>query len=134
MNIGKAAVLGAGTMGAAIAAHLANSGIPTILLDMAPTELSPEEVAKGLAVDSPQLRNRIVKAGYDGLNKSRPAAYMLSDNAKLISVGNFSDDMAKIKDCDLVVEAVVENLAVKHKIFAEVDRYRKPEAVIASNT
>lgn len=134
MNIGKAAVLGAGTMGATIAAHLANAGIPTILLDIAPRELTPEEEAKGLTLDSPQVKNRIARSGYEGLNKARPAAYMLGDNAKLISVGNFTDDMAKIRDCDLVIEAVVENLEIKHKVFTEVERNRKPGAVIASNT
>ena len=134
LNIGKAAVLGAGTMGATIAAHLANAGIPTLLLDIAPRELMPEEQAKGLTLDSPQVKNRIAKAGYEGLKKARPAAYMLSENANLISTGNFTDDMARLKDCDLVIEAVVENLEIKHKVFAEVDKNRKPGAVIATNT
>jgi 3-hydroxyacyl-CoA dehydrogenase len=134
MNIRKAAVLGAGTMGATIAAHLANAGIPTLLLDIAPPEVTPEEASKGLTVDSPQVKNRVVRTGYEALIKARPAAYMVGDNAKLISIGNFSDDMAKLKDCDLVVEAVVEDLGIKHKVFAEVDKYRKPDAVIASNT
>jgi 3-hydroxyacyl-CoA dehydrogenase len=121
-------------MGATIAAHLANAGIPTLLLDIAPPEVTPEEASKGLTVDSPQVKNRVVRTGYEALIKARPAAYMVGDNAKLISIGNFSDDMAKLKDCDLVVEAVVENLGIKHKVFAEVDKYRKPDAVIASNT
>ncbi|MBC7901013.1 MAG: 3-hydroxyacyl-CoA dehydrogenase/enoyl-CoA hydratase family protein [Saprospiraceae bacterium] len=134
MNIGKAAVLGAGTMGAAIAAHLANAGISTLLLDIEPRELTADEHAKSLTLDSPQVRNRIANAGFAGLVKTRPAAYMLGDNSKLLMVGNFSDDMAKIKDCDLVIEAVVENLEIKHKIFAEVEKHRKKGAVIASNT
>ena len=134
LSIGKAAVLGAGTMGATIAAHLANAGVPTILLDIAPRELTPEEQAKGLTLDSPQVKNRIAKAGYEGLKKARPAAYMLTENANLISTGNFADDIAKLKDCDLVIEAVVENLEIKHKVFAEVDKNRKPGAVIATNT
>jgi 3-hydroxyacyl-CoA dehydrogenase len=121
-------------MGATIAAHLANAGIPTLLLDIAPPEVTPEEASKGLTVDSPQVKNRVVRTGYEALIKARPAAYMVGDNAKLISIGNFSDDMAKLKDCDLVVEAVVEDLGIKHKVFAEVDKYRKPDAVIASNT
>jgi 3-hydroxyacyl-CoA dehydrogenase len=134
MNIGKAAVLGAGTMGATIAAHLANAGIPTLLLDIAPSELTAEEEAKGLTLDSPQVKNRIANAGFSALIKTRPAAYMLADNANLIAVGNFIDDMTKIGDCDLVIEAVVENLEIKHKVFAEVEKCRKPSAVIASNT
>lgn len=122
MTIGKAAVLGAGTMGAGIAAHLANAGIPTLLLDIAPKE----EDAKD--------KNAIVKSLFEAAKKLKPAPFMLGDNAKLITIGNFTDDIAKLKDCDFVIEAVVENLDIKHKLFAEVDKYRKPEAVIASNT
>lgn len=134
MNIVKAAVLGAGTMGAGIAAHLSNAGIPTLLLDIAPRELTPDEEKKGLTLESPQVRNRIVDSLFAAAKKLKPAPFMLGDNAKLITTGNFADDLAKIKDCDLVIEAVVENLDIKHKLFADVDRYRKPGAVIASNT
>ncbi len=134
MNIAKAAVLGAGTMGAGIAAHLSNAGIPTILLDIAPAELTTDEEKKGLALDSPAVRNRIVNSLFEVAKKLRPAPFMLGDNAKLITTGNFTDDMVKLKDCDLVIEAVVENLDIKHKIFAEVEKNRKPGAVIASNT
>ena len=134
MNITKAAVLGAGTMGAGIAAHLSNAGIPTLLLDIAPSELTPDEEKKGLTLESPAVRNRIVNSLFDAAKKLKPAPFMLGDNAKLITTGNFTDDLAKIKDCDLVIEAVVENLDIKHKLFAEVEKYRKPGAVIASNT
>jgi 3-hydroxyacyl-CoA dehydrogenase len=134
MIIRKAAVLGAGTMGAGIAAHLANAGIPTLLLDIAPSELTPEEEKEGLTLELPAVRNRIVNALFETAKKLKPAPFMLGDNARLISTGNFTDDMAKLKDCDLVVEAVVENLEIKHKVFAEVEKYRKPEAVVASNT
>ena len=134
MNIRKAAVLGAGTMGAAIAAHLANAGIPVLLLDIAPGELTAEESAKGLTLESPEVKDRIVSAGYQALNKARPAAYMLPDNAKLITIGNFTDDIAKLRECDFVIEAVVEKLEIKHKSFAEVEKNRKPGSIIASNT
>ncbi len=134
LTIKKAAVLGAGTMGAAIAAHLSNAGIPTLLLDIAPRELSPEHEAKGLPLDSPQVRYHIVNSLFEASKKLKPAPFMLADNTKLISLGNFEDDMEKIKDCDIVIEAVVENLDIKHKLFAEVDKHRKPGAVIASNT
>ncbi len=134
LRIGKAAVLGAGTMGATIAAHLANAGIPTYLLDIAPTALTPEEEAKGASLDAPQVRNRIANAGFSGLAKARPAAYMLGANAGLITAGNFTDDMARIGECDIVIEAVVENLEIKHKLFTEVEKHRKPGAIIASNT
>ncbi|MFN0277355.1 MAG: 3-hydroxyacyl-CoA dehydrogenase/enoyl-CoA hydratase family protein [Pyrinomonadaceae bacterium] len=134
MNITKASVLGAGTMGAAIAAHLANAGIPTFLLDIAPTELTPDEEKKGLTLESPPVRNRLVNSLFESAKKLKPAPFMLGDNARLISTGNFTDDLSKIKDCDLIIEAVVENLEIKHKLFAEVEKHRKPGAVIASNT
>ena len=134
MNITKAAVLGAGTMGAGIAAHLANAGIPTLLLDIAPRELTLDEDKKGLTLESPQVRNRIVNLLFEAAKKLKPAPFMLGDNAKLISTGNFTDDIAKLKDCDLVIEAVVENLEIKHQLFAEVEKNRKAGAVIASNT
>ncbi|MEZ5423326.1 MAG: 3-hydroxyacyl-CoA dehydrogenase/enoyl-CoA hydratase family protein [Pyrinomonadaceae bacterium] len=134
MLIKKAAVLGAGTMGAAIAAHLSNAGVPTLLLDIAPSELLPAEEARGLSLESPQVRNRIVNSLFDAAKKLKPAPFMSTANASLITLGNFSDDIAKLSECDLVIEAVVENLDIKHKLFAEVDKFRKPTAVIASNT
>ena len=134
MNISKAAVLGAGTMGAGIAAHLANAGVPTLLLDIAPRDLTPEEESKGLTLDSPKVKNRVVSSLFEASKKLRPAPFMLADNAKLITLGNFTDDMTKLKDCDLVIEAVVENLDIKHKVFAEVEKNRKPGAIIGTNT
>ena len=134
LQIGKAAVLGAGTMGAAIAAHLSNAGIPTLLLDIAPRELSEDEQKKGLTLDAPQVRYRIVNSLFEAAKKLKPAPFMLGDNANLISLGNFEDDLHKIKDCDFVIEAIVENLEIKHKLFSEVEKHKKPGAVIASNT
>ena len=134
LTVRRAAVLGAGTMGAGIAAHLANAGVPTLLLDIAPKELAPEEENKGLSIESPPVRNRIVTSLFEASKKLKPAPFMFADNAKLIELGNFEDDLEKIKDCDLVIEAVVENLDIKHKLFAEVEKYRKPGAVIATNT
>jgi len=133
-NVRKAAVLGAGTMGAAIAAHLSNAGIPTLLLDIAPRELAPDEEAKKLTLESPAVRNRVVKSLFEASKKLKPAPFMLAKNAGLISVGNFSDDLVKLKDCDLVIEAVVENLEIKHKLFADVEKHRKPGSVVATNT
>ncbi|MFN2501196.1 MAG: 3-hydroxyacyl-CoA dehydrogenase/enoyl-CoA hydratase family protein [Pyrinomonadaceae bacterium] len=134
MNIAKAAVLGAGTMGAGIAAHLTNADIPTLLLDIAPTELTADEEKRGLTLETPAVRNRIVNSLFEAAKKLKPAPFMLAENAGLVSTGNFSDDMAKLGDCDLVVEAVVEKLEIKQAILAEVEKYRKPGAVIASNT
>src|SRR5580765_7731169 len=134
MTVQKAAVLGAGTMGAGIAAHLANAGIPTLLLDLAPKELTPDEEKKGLTLESQAVRNRIVNSLFEAAKKLKPAPFMLGDNTKLISTGNFTDDLVKLKDCDFVIEAVVENLDIKHKLYTEVEKHRKPGAVIASNT
>jgi 3-hydroxyacyl-CoA dehydrogenase len=134
LRIGKAAVLGAGTMGAGIAAHLANAGIPTLLLDIAPRELTAEEEKKGATLDQKAVRNRIVNSLFEAAKKLKPAPFMLNENAALITTGNFEDDLEKIRDCDFVIEAVVENLDIKHKVFAEVEKYRKAGSVIASNT
>ncbi len=122
LNIRKAAVLGAGTMGAAIAAHLTNAGIPVLLLDIAPREEGATD------------KNAIVNSLFAAAKKLKPAPFMLAENAGLISLGNFDEDMPKLKDCDFVIEAVVERLDIKHKVFADVEKYRKPGSVIASNT
>src|SRR5947208_3461401 len=110
MRIEKAAVLGAGTMGAQIAAHLANAGVPTLLLDIAPKELTPDEQAKGLALEAKEVRNRIARTGFEAAKKAKPAAFFIPELASLVSIGNFDDDLAKLKDCDFIIEAVVENL------------------------
>ena len=133
-RIEKAAVLGAGTMGAQIAAHLANAGIPCLLLDIVPRELTPDEEKKGLTLDAKAVRNRIVQSCFDATKKAKPAPFFTAETANLVSTGNFEDDLAKIKDCDLVIEAVVENLEIKRKLFAEVEKHRKPNSIIASNT
>jgi 3-hydroxyacyl-CoA dehydrogenase len=98
MRIEKAAVLGAGTMGAQIAAHLANAGVPTLLLDIAPRETTPQEAAQGLTTESKAVRNRIAQGGLEAATKAKPAAFFVPDRAALVSVGNFDDDLAKIKD------------------------------------
>jgi len=134
MRIEKAAVLGAGTMGAQIAAHLANAGVPTLLLDIAPRELTPEEQAKGLTLESPQVRNRIARNGLDAAKNAKPAAFFTPDAASLVTFGNFDDDLAKLKDRDLIVEAVVENLDIKRSLFERIEKHRKPGSIVASNT
>ena len=133
-RIEKAAVLGAGTMGAQIAAHLANAHIPVILLDIVPRELTPEEQAKGLTLESKEVRNRIARAGFEAAKKAKPAAFFTSDQASLVSVGNFEDDLAKLKDCDLIIEAVVENLDIKRKLYERVEQARRAGSIVASNT
>jgi 3-hydroxyacyl-CoA dehydrogenase len=134
MRIEKAAVLGAGTMGAQIAAHLANAQIPTLLLDIVPRELTGEEKSKGLTLDSKQARNRIARTGLEAAKKAKPAAFFTPEVASLVTIGNFDDDLAKLKDCDLIIEAVVENLEIKRKLYQRVEQHRRPGSVIASNT
>jgi 3-hydroxyacyl-CoA dehydrogenase len=134
MRIEKAAVLGAGTMGAQIAAHLANAGVPTLLLDIPPRELTPDEQAKGLKLDNPQVRNRMARSGLEAAVKAKPAAFFTPDAAALVTVGNFDDDLAKLKDRDLIIEAVVENLDIKRSLYERVEQHRRPGAIVASNT
>jgi 3-hydroxyacyl-CoA dehydrogenase len=134
LRIEKAAVLGAGTMGAQIAAHLANAGVPTLLLDISPRELTPQESAKGLALESTEVKNRIARAGLEAAKKAKPAAFMSAHAARLVSTGNFDDDLARLKDCDLIIEAVVENLEIKRKLFARVEKFRRAGSIVATNT
>src|SRR5215813_13840255 len=134
MRVERAAVLGAGTMGAQIAAHLANAGVPTLLLDIPPCEVMPEEQAKGLTLDKPQVKNRIARNGLDAAKNAKPAAFFTTDRASLVSVGNFDDDLAKLKDCDLIIEAVVEKLNIKRSLYERVEQHRQPGSIVASNT
>ncbi|WP_210365244.1 3-hydroxyacyl-CoA dehydrogenase/enoyl-CoA hydratase family protein [Bacillus sp. REN3] len=133
-QIQKAAVLGSGVMGSGIAAHLANIGIPTLLLDIVPRELTEEEKAKGLTLEDRQVRNRISSASLQKLLKQKPAPLASKKNLALIEAGNFEDDMEKLKDVDWVIEVVVENLDIKKKVFTDVDKHRKPGSIVSSNT
>jgi 3-hydroxyacyl-CoA dehydrogenase len=132
--IQKVAVLGAGTMGARIAAHLANAGIPCYLLDVVPTELNAQEKRKGLTLADPAVRNRIVLAGLDAARKSRPAAFFTPETARLVTPGNFEDDISWCGDVDWIIEAVAENLDIKRKLFERVEAVRKPGTIVTSNT
>ncbi|MFN2454692.1 MAG: 3-hydroxyacyl-CoA dehydrogenase/enoyl-CoA hydratase family protein [Pyrinomonadaceae bacterium] len=134
LRIEKTAILGAGTMGAQLAAHLANAGLPVILLDIAPRELLPEEAAKNLTLESKQVRNRIAQAGLDAAKRARPAAFFTNGITSRVAVGNFDDDMERIKDCDLVIEAIVENPDIKRKLYEQVERHRRNGSIIATNT
>jgi 3-hydroxyacyl-CoA dehydrogenase len=121
-SINKVAVLGAGTMGARIAAHLANAGVPALLLDMMPLD------AKGPA------RNRIAAAGLDAAKKSKPAAFFTADAAKLIRIGNFEDDLKLVAESDWIIEAVVENLEAKRELLRRVEKARRPGTIVTTNT
>ncbi len=133
-RIEKAAVLGAGTMGSRIAAHLANAGISCYLLDIVPRELTPEEKSKGLTLETPAVRNRIVGAGLEAARKSRPAAFFTPDTARLITIGNFEDNLGWCGEVDWIIEAVAENLEIKRKLLERVEQHRKPGTIVSTNT
>ncbi|HLT80949.1 MAG TPA: 3-hydroxyacyl-CoA dehydrogenase NAD-binding domain-containing protein [Cyclobacteriaceae bacterium] len=133
-SIRKVAVLGSGVMGSAIACHFANIGCKVLLLDMVPRELNDEERAKGLTLERKQVRNRIVNQSLERAIRSNPAPLYNKAFASRILTGNFDDDMALINRCDWVLEAVVENLEIKKKIFAQVEKHRKPGTLVSSNT
>lgn len=132
--IRKVAVLGSGIMGSRIALHLANAGIPSLLLDIVPKELTPEEEKKGLTLQSPEVRNRIVHQALTSAVKSNPSPVYSQRYVSRITTGNFEDDFPKIKECDWIIEAVVERLDIKKSIFDQVEKYRKPGSIVSSNT
>ncbi|WP_079524203.1 3-hydroxyacyl-CoA dehydrogenase/enoyl-CoA hydratase family protein [Solibacillus isronensis] len=133
-KIEKVAVLGSGVMGSGIAAHLANIGIPTLLLDIAPGELTKEEEAKGLALDSKPVKNRFAVSAMQKLLKQKPAPLSSKKNLALITPGNFDDDLEKLKDVDWIIEVIVERLDIKKGLFEKIDAVRKPGTIISSNT
>src|SRR5438552_6131508 len=125
-RIEKAVVLGAGTMGSRIAAHFANAGLPCILLDIVPPNLP---------ADAPSAeRNKIVRAGLEAAKKSKPAAFFTAALAEKITIGNFEDDLARCAEADWIIEVVAENLEIKRKLLARVAQFRKPGAIVTTNT
>jgi 3-hydroxyacyl-CoA dehydrogenase len=121
-RIHKVAVLGAGTMGARIAAHIANAGVPSYLFDIVPPD-----------ADGP-ARNQIAASGLDAARKSKPAAFFEPSLAHLVTIGNFEDDLKKLADVDWIIEAVVENLEVKRALLKKVEAIRRPGTIITTNT
>jgi len=133
-EIKKAAVLGAGVMGATIAAHLTNAGIECYLLDIIPFELTEGDKKKGLTEKSPAWRNRFAANGLAGVTKSKPASFYTKKNAAMIKIGNFEDNLGWLADCDWVIEVVVENLKIKQELFAKVEKIVKPTCIVSTNT
>jgi 3-hydroxyacyl-CoA dehydrogenase len=119
--IRRVAVLGAGVMGSGIAAHCANAGIPVLLLDIVPPD------GKG-------GRNAFADGALQKLRKAKPAAFMAARNELLITTGNFDDDLAKVANCDLIIEAVVERIDIKRALFDKLEKLAAPHAIVASNT
>ena len=133
-NIKKAAVLGAGVMGASIAAHLTNAGIECVLLDIVPFELTEADKRKGLTEKSPEWRNRFAASGLDTVVKSKPAAFYTKKNASMVRIGNFEDNLKWLSDVDWVIEVVIENLKIKQELFAKVEKIVKPDCIVSTNT
>jgi 3-hydroxyacyl-CoA dehydrogenase len=133
-RIRKVAVLGSGIMGSRIACHFANVGVEVLLLDIVPRELNEEEKAKGLDLNHKAVRNRIVNNAFQNTLKSKPASLYQASFASRVSLGNMEDDMAKIADCDWIIEVVIERLDIKKSVFEKVEQYRKKGSLITSNT
>jgi 3-hydroxyacyl-CoA dehydrogenase len=133
-KIKRAAVLGAGMMGSAIAAHLANVGIPSFLLDIVPPELTEAEKKKGLTLESPEVRNRFAFLGKKRIQESKPASLYWKDDAELITVGNFEDHLSWVAQVDWIIEAVIEDLSTKRALFKRLLPFLRAGTVISSNT
>lgn len=132
--IRKVAVLGSGVMGSAIACHFANIGCEVMLLDIAPKDLTEEEQKKGLTPEHKLVKNRIVQSSFDRSIKSNPGPIYSKKFVSRITLGNFDDDLPKIKNYDWTIEVVVENLDIKKKVYDQVEKFRRPGTLITSNT
>ncbi|WP_257457927.1 3-hydroxyacyl-CoA dehydrogenase/enoyl-CoA hydratase family protein [Archangium lipolyticum] len=128
-RIRKVAVLGAGVMGSGIAAHLANSGVRALLLDIVPPKAGPGEDTASKA-----FRNKFAAGAVANLRKQKPSPIVSEQVLSFIEVGNFDDDMARIAECDWVIEVVKEDLAVKQATFAKVEQHARKDAIVSSNT
>ncbi|MDY0004955.1 MAG: 3-hydroxyacyl-CoA dehydrogenase NAD-binding domain-containing protein, partial [Polyangia bacterium] len=135
-EIKKAAVLGSGVMGSAIAAHLSGCGIQVLMLDIVPFDnmLTPEEKAR--KDSDPKIRNKLAQQSLDAaLKVKKPTPVFFSPkDADLITLGNFDDDLPKIKDCDWIIEVVVERMDIKQQLLAKVAKHRKKSCIVSSNT
>lgn len=125
----RACVIGAGVMGQGIAAHLANARIPVLLLDIVPPKAEPGEDTSSKA-----FRNKFSKGGLDKAIAARPALFFTKRDAELVSVGNLEDDLEKVKDCDLVIEVVLERMDVKQQLFERLEKVVTPGTIVTSNT
>ena len=132
--IKKVAVIGSGIMGSGIACHFANIGVEVLLLDIVPRELNDKEKAKGLTLESPAVRNRMVNDNLTNALKSKPSPIYHKKIADRIATGNLEDDLHKIADVDWIIEVVIERLDIKQKVFEKIEKHRKPGTLITTNT
>jgi 3-hydroxyacyl-CoA dehydrogenase len=133
-QVRKVAVLGSGVMGSAVAAHFANAGIPSLVLDIVPKEPSEPEKAAGLTLEDRAVRDRIAADSVQALRKARPSPLFTSERLALIEVGNLEDDLSRLGEADWVVEVVKEDLEIKKKVLAAAAPHIGPEAILSSNT
>jgi 3-hydroxyacyl-CoA dehydrogenase len=133
-TIKKAGVVGAGVMGATIAAQLANVGIETLLLDIVPPQMAEEDKKKGLTPESRKFRDKLAETGVLTALKSKPASFYVQENSKLIRTGNLEDDLGRLKEVDWIIEVVVERLDIKKIVFEKIDSVLAPGTIITSNT
>src|SRR5574341_1688382 len=124
-KVHKAVVIGAGTMGAALAAHLANAGVPVTLLDIVPKDAPAGDTA---------ARNKIVTDGWDRCLRAKPANLMSTDLKTFVKLGNLEDDFETVAEADWVCEAIIENLKIKQELMARIDEVRRPSAIVSTNT
>lgn len=127
-RIRKVAVLGSGLMGTGIAAHLAGCGLEVLMLDILPFDLTEAEAKK------PAARNRMAASSLASALKAKPAPFFDNAFTSRITIGNFTDDMAKIQDCDWIIEVVVERLDIKKQVYEQVEQHRRPGSLVTSNT
>ncbi len=132
--IKRCGVLGAGVMGATIAAHLANVGLETVLLDIVPPELTDEDRKKGFTVEDKAFRNRLAQKGVDIALKSKPASFYVAEGAGLITIGNVEDDFGLLRDVDWIIEAVVERIDIKQQLFGRLEKVVASGVIVTSNT
>lgn len=134
LQIKKVGVIGAGVMGATIAAHTANVGLETVLLDIIPPKMPDDLAKKGVKEDSKQFRDLFAQKGLQGALKSRPASFYIPEDAELITIGNLEDDFQLLSDCDWIVEVVVEILDIKKDLLSKLEKVAKPSALVTTNT
>ncbi len=133
-KIQKAGVIGAGVMGATIAAQLANVGIKTILLDIVPPKLTDADKKNGLTEDSQVFRNKFARNGLETALKAKPASFYIPENAKLITIGNMEDNLSWLTEVDWIIEVVVERLDIKQRVFEKIESVLSPGTLVTSNT
>ena len=126
--IRRAAVVGAGVMGSGIAAHLANAGVEVLLMDIVPPTLTEAEKK------DPGARNRFAASGLEKATKAKPAAFFHKNRSRLVTIGNVEDDLERLRNCDLVVEAIIEQIQPKRALYEKLERVTGDGCVVASNT